>query len=201
MSLIRAKWSFSSARQKIRCFFMLFLLGTTKLCFALPDDRLQTMQLRANSADLDQHAHRGVYIGDVQLDQGTTHVRAAKAITEGNEKNQLVKAVIEGNKNAQAHYWTTAADDKPPLHAYADIIYYYPERHLIELIGHARVEQGEDSFAAPKISYDIQHQHVVSSSNEAERTLIVIHSDAISSDITQKKLSQSPHGGEKPWVN
>ena len=154
---------------------IILLILLTPACFAMPDDRNQIMQLRAGAADIDQQAHRGIYLDDVQLDQGTTHIRAAEALTEGNAKNQLIKAIIKGNKIAQAHYWTLATPNKPPVHAYADCINYYPNTHLIELIGHARVEQGEDSFSAPSIRYDTLHQHVLSQSNGVGRTTIIIH--------------------------
>lgn len=155
--------------------YTISLFLVTHICFALPEDRTQVMQLRADSADINQKSHRGVYIGDVQVDQGTTHIRAARAVTEGNAQNQLIKAIIKGNKETQAHYWTLAAADKPTMHAYADTIYYYPERHTIELIGNARVEQGQDSFAAPKISFDTVDQHVISNKDGKQRTLIIMH--------------------------
>lgn len=154
---------------------IVLLVLITNICFALPNDRLQIMQFQANYADINQQSQRGVYIGNVQFDQGTTHIRAARALTEGNAKNQLTKAVIKGNNETQAHYWTLTATDKPPLHAYANIIYYYPARHTIELIGNARVIQGDDSFSAPKICYDTLHQHVISKNNSNNRTTIIIH--------------------------
>ena len=154
-------------------------LSTLLLCstssFALPDDRNQIIELRAGSADINQQTHQGIYLHDVQLDQGSTHLRAHKAVTTGNDKNQLIVAIIEGNQNAQAHYWTTPAADKPAMHAYADTIHYYPARHLIELIGHARVEQANNSFSAPKIKYDTQAQHVVSQAAGNGRTTIIFH--------------------------
>lgn len=152
---------------------ILFLF--TSLCFALPDDRTEPMKLTAGSADLDQQGHVGIYIKDVAFDQGTTHIRAAEAMTKGDDKNQLIQAIIKGNKTTQAHYWTQASADKPLVHAYADSIHYYPGKHLIELIGNARVEQGADSFSAPKISFDTLHQHVVSKSEAQGRTTIIIH--------------------------
>lgn len=153
----------------------LCLMIVTSSLFALPNDRDQIIELRAGSADINQQTHAGVYLRDVQLDQGSTHIRAHKAITTGNEKNQLILAVIQGNKSTQAHYWTLPATDKPPLHAYADTIKYYPERHLIELIGNARVEQANNSFSAPTISYDTQAQHVISQSSGTARTTIIFH--------------------------
>ena len=154
---------------------ILILLFVTKFCFALPDDRTQIMQLSAGSADLDQQNHRGVYLTDVKLDQGTTHIRAAKAVTIGNSKNQLIKAVIHGNNDTQAHYWTTTDTKKEPMHAFADTIYYYPIQHLIKLLGNARVEQGDDSFSAHQITYDTVRQHVVSKGDGQGPTMIVIH--------------------------
>lgn len=175
----------SGFRAKIACralssgsstFFILFLLLTgNNLCFALPDDREKTLELSADSADLNQQTHRGEFIGHVKLDQGSSHLRAAKAITEGDQLNKLTLAIANGDEKDQAHYWTLTAPDKPPLHAYADMIRYYPSRHLIELVGNARVLQGDNSFAAPKISYDTLKQHVLSQSDGKARTTIIIH--------------------------
>ena len=151
------------------------LLILSNATFALPEDRNQIVQLRAGSADINQQTHQGIYLDDVQLDQGTTHIRATEATTTGNQKNQLILAVIKGNKRDQAHYWTLPAPDKPMVHAYADTIKYYPDRHMIELIGSARVEQGNNSFSASKITYDTLAQHVVSESSGTARTIIIFH--------------------------
>lgn len=159
----------------IKTFILVTLLLMSNFASALSTDRKQVLQMRAGSADLNQQTHQGIYIGDVQLDQGTTHIRAVEAITTGNEKNQLILAVIKGDKRSQAHYWTLIDENKPPVHAYADIINYYPEKHLIELIGNARVEQGTNSFAAPKISYDTVAQHVIAQPDKGGRTTIIFH--------------------------
>ena len=153
----------------------LIIFSICNMCFALPDDREQVLQVNAGSADINQQTHQGIYLHDVELDQGSTHIRSAQATTTGTEKNKLVLAVIKGNKQTQAHYWTLTATDKPPLHAYADTINYYPERHLIELIGHARVEQGTNSFSAHKIRYDTLAEHVMSESDGHTRTTIIFH--------------------------
>ncbi len=141
----------------------------------MPDDREKTLQLSANTADLNQQTHHGNYIGKVELDQGTTHLRAAKAITKADKQNKLILAQANGTPKEQAHLWTLVALDKPPLHAYADLIKYLPDKHQIELIGNARVIQGDNSFSAPKIIYDTVEQHVVSKSDGNKRTTIIIH--------------------------
>lgn len=159
-----------------RKFIFIYLLSFLSFqTYALETDRAAIAQLSADSADLNQSTHRGVYIGNVQFDQGTTHLRAHKAITKGNQENKLIFARAEGSSKELAHFWTQTDTDKPPLHAYALQIRYYPEKHLITLIGNARVEQGDDSLSAPKITYDTKQKHVVSYGDKNVRTTIIFH--------------------------
>ncbi|WP_174224086.1 lipopolysaccharide transport periplasmic protein LptA [Legionella beliardensis] len=143
--------------------------------FALDTDKNVTAQLAADTADLNQQAHQGTYIGNVQFDQGTTHLRATKAITKVNQHNKLTFAQALGTDKEPAHFWTQTDANKPPLHAYALKINYYPERHLIVLIGNARIEQGEDSLSAPKITYNTEKKHVISQGDNKMRTTIIFH--------------------------
>lgn len=151
------------------------LLFFANIAYALPDDKKQTMHVEADSADLNQQQHQGIYIGHVEFTQGTTNLHAAHAITKANEQNKLMLAIAKGNKESQAHYWTLSSEDKPPFHAYADTIKYYPLKHLIELTGHARVEQGTNSLAAEKIIYDTLKQHVVTEGTPTNRTVIIFY--------------------------
>lgn len=163
-----------STRKTVKCLLFFFLFFTS-VSFALTDDRLQLLQLKANYADINQETHEGAYTQNVELDQGSTHLRADNALTKVNNKNQLTEAIANGNKTEPAHFWTLVDIKKPPLHAYASIIRYFPERHLIELEGNAHVEQGTDSFSAPKISYDTLHKHVISNCNGLGQTVIIFH--------------------------
>lgn len=136
-------------------------------------DKEQILQVAADSAHLSQKDHRGTYLGHVALIQGSTHLEAARAITEGNVKNQLVFAQAQGDGKKQAHYWVKPDPHSPILHAYADSIRYYPLKHLIELIGHAHIKQGTDSLTAHQITYDLLKQEVLTASASGERTTIV----------------------------
>lgn len=151
------------------------LVSFSATVFAMPDDHNQLLALSADNADLNQQTHHGEYSGDVQLDQGTSHLRASKAVTEGTPQNKLLAAIAMGDAQSQAHYWTQTAVDKPLMHAYANTIRYYPDKHIIELIGNARVEQGKNSVTAAKITYDTLKQHVVSNNEGKERTVILLH--------------------------
>lgn len=143
--------------------------------YALSDDKEKVMHVTADSANLNQKKHKGVYSGHVEFIQGTTNIQAVNAVTKGDKNNQLTLAIAQGEKEKPAHYWTQTDPDKPPFHAYADTIKYHPLRHLIELIGNARIEQGENSLSADKISYDTLEQHVISQGTGANRIKIVLY--------------------------
>lgn len=162
-------------QKKVKLSHYLLLMAVTSIGYSLPSDRQQVMHVVADKADLSQQKHKGIYTGNVEFIQGTTNLHAAKAITEGNSKNQLTLAVANGAKDKQAHYWTESGPNKPPFHAYADTIRYYPLRHLIELIGNAHIEQGTNSLSAAKITYDTIEQHVVSESDGKTRTTIILY--------------------------
>lgn len=157
-------------------FLSIFLLFIN-LSYSMENDDNAPLELQADSADINQTKHIGIYTGNVEFDQGSTHIRAKKAITKNNEKNQLTKAIIIGDKLNQAHYWTKVSFNKPELHAYADRIYYFPKEHIIKLKGNAKVKQGNNYFSAPVIVYDMLKQHVFSekSPDNSGRTVIIFN--------------------------
>lgn len=158
----------------------LLLMSAAYPLMALPEDSQAVIHVQAGSAELSQQTHRGTYKGGIAIDQGSTHIRAISATTQGNASNQLIKATISGNPHMQAHYWALPAQDKPMVHAYADTIVYYPLTQDIELIGHARVEQGKHSFTAALIKYNIKTQHVVTEPVAGEQTTFIIQPDKTS---------------------
>lgn len=160
---------------KVKFCIVLIFMMTSIMSHALPSDKEQIMHVVSDSADLSQQNHKGVYTGNVEFTQGTTNLHAAKAITQGDVKNQLTLAIAKGTHGKQAHYWTETSPNKPAFHAYADTIKYYPLKHLIELSGNARIEQGPNSMSAPKIIYDTLKQRVVTQNNGKNRTTIILY--------------------------
>lgn len=160
------------ARGKWGILILIFLMSPL---YALTSDKTEVMHVRADTADLNQKKHLGTYTGHVALTQGTSNIRAAHALTQGDVSNQLTLAIAKGNDGKQAHYWTQTDPNKPPFHAWADTIRYYPLRHLIELVGHAKVQQGDHSMQAAKISYDTVAQHVMTQGDAKNRINIIIH--------------------------
>lgn len=162
-------------QRRVSYLLFFFTFAYVLLGYALPSDKEETMHVVANSADLNQKNHKGTYIGNVEFVQGSTNLHAAEAITQGDESNHLSFAIAKGSKEKQAHYWTITDPSKPPFHAYADTIKYYPLKHLIELIGNAKIEQGPNSLHAAKINVDTLNQHLTSFSDDKNRTTIILY--------------------------
>jgi len=134
---------------------------------------IQAHEATAYHTEQTQH---GVYRGQVVLDHGNTHVRAHSATTESDANNQLILATALGHDLEQAHVWVGQTAGKLPLHAYADRIRYEPQTKRIVFNGHARLIQGDETFTAPEIIYDLKRQQLVTHPHISHRTEIVIHS-------------------------
>lgn len=145
------------------------------MSMGLPSDRAQILSLSADHAKLSQETRQGIFTGHVSFDQGTTHIRALRATTTTNLTNQLEVAIAYGSTEHPAHFWTQTALDKPCMHAYANEMRYYPEKHTIELLGNAKVQQGDDTMHAANILYDTLKQHIVTTSDSHSRVHIIIH--------------------------
>ena len=144
--------------------------------FALTSDRSKLVYFSSGHASLDEKTGEGKYSEGVSIDQGTTHLRAIEAKTMMNAKHEFMRAIARGNSKKQAHFWTCTSADKPPLHAYADTLSYYPLENRLELVGNARIIQGDNTIQAPTINYDTKAERLITtaSTDKKQGTLILI---------------------------
>lgn len=154
--------------------FLILSLFLSHIAWALEEDKNQPLYVQADSVSVDNMTGVSQYIGNVSAQQGSSHLTAQKATIYLEEKT-IQKAIAEGDKKTQAHYWGLLDPKKPELHAFANIIEVYPQKNLIILIGNARVSQGEDSYSAPRIEYNTKEQRAFSPKSTNGRTIIVIH--------------------------
>jgi len=143
--------------------------------YALDSDSEQPMYFESDTAEINQKTGIGIYQGNVRIDQGSSHLTAVHATTTSDENNKLIEATADGDTQQQAHYWTLTEADEPELHAHANRIEFYVKDNKIILIGNATVIQGEDSYHAPRIEYDILKEEVISPTSKDGRTTIIIH--------------------------
>lgn len=122
--------------------------------WALPSDAQAKMYISAQTAQVDKLTGNSVYLTDVKIDRGTTHVTADK-LTVQSVNGKAVLLTAYGNPKQLAHYQTQTDINKPVLDAYALVIKYYPPQHVVELIGNAHVTQGHNQIDGPHLQYDL----------------------------------------------
>lgn len=125
------------------------------------------------TADLATHSLR--LLNDVVVDQPSAHLRAHNVTTHGDSQHPLLTAIINGESNKPAHYWSKLKPDEPLMHARADHMLLNQITQTILLTGTARITQGPQSFTAPRIIYDLAHRHVITTPTTLARTTIVIY--------------------------
>lgn len=140
-------------------------------CAALESDSKQKVYIESDSATLNRQQQTSVFIGNVKIDQGSTHIRADKLTLYFDDHEKIKRAVAEGNL---AHYQTQPEAGKPVFHARAQSIEYNLASKVIELKGNATAEQGENRFKGPHILYNMQSQTILSAKKAGGRTTIVL---------------------------
>lgn len=154
----------------------------------------EPVYITSESGEFNRETGTDVYRIDVQIDQGNTHVNGAVVTTHTGKDNKLEEAIIDGDENNQAHYRTKPNPDKGELHAYADVIKFYPKKNLIILVGNATITQDKNSIKGELLEYDIKKQTLKSlavndKQGKKSRTSIVFtpdRSETITETLSKK---------------
>jgi lipopolysaccharide export system protein LptA len=160
-------------RMKSLCIGVL-LTCVTISAQALPHDSEQPIFIKADFARIDNQDGTGYYQGNVELDQGVSHIRADIARTYVDDNNQLLEAIAESDSQQPAHFWTVREGESSALHARADKIKYIPANQRIYLMGNAEIAQDDNVYRAPHIEYDTVKQAIMSPATNQGRTEIII---------------------------
>jgi len=133
-------------------------------------EELET-HVKSESGNFNYKTGIGTYVGHVVMTRAPAQLEADKAITYMDKKRKLLKAVAYGNP---AHLWQAATPGQTEFHAYAKTIEYYPDQHLIVLIGDGKIIHENNTLQAPYITYNIQEQIMDSKSSKDEKTTLII---------------------------
>lgn len=146
-------------------------LSVPNASYALSTDKQQPAYIQSDTAILNHKTKTCIYSGHVQLTQGSTVITADTLTTHSDAQNQLELVTAIGK---YATYSTLPDNNPQKLVASALTINYYPKKAQVELIGEAKATQGNDSFAGPRINYDIKQQIITSPPSKEGRTTIII---------------------------
>jgi lipopolysaccharide export system protein LptA len=153
-----------------------FLLLMSTGAFALPSDNQAKIYIVADSAIYNYKTGVNVFEGHVKVDQATTHITADRLITKNNAQHKIQEAVAYGFQ-AQAHYWTLPKLTEPEIHAYAQIIRFFPIESNVTLEQNVQVTQGENSFHGQLIHYNNSNQTIIVPASKNGRSMLVYNPD------------------------
>ena len=126
---------------------ILLLAGTPGL--ALESDKEQPIELSADSVDIDESKGLSIYRGDVDLRQGTMHLRA-DVVTVHQNKRKPTKIIAEGRPVK----FQQQAEKGGLVKGRAKRAEYEVDSENLVMIGDAVLIQGKDSMRSDRIVYD-----------------------------------------------
>lgn len=124
---------------------------------SLESDSSAEIIIESDRAEIDRKAGTAIYIGHVELTQGTLLIHADRITLYSNQSNQLTKAIAAGNP---AHFQQQMEGDKGLTNANSNIITYKTNEKTVTLFENAILKQEGHSFSGNLITYDIANENV-----------------------------------------
>jgi lipopolysaccharide export system protein LptA len=118
---------------------------------ALKDDEQQPMLIEADQVELDEAKSTSVYIGNVQVDQGSMRLLADHVMVV-HRPDRRVKTVVA--LGAPVKYKQLLDGDQGEVHAFAKRMDFDADKNELTLIDDALLIQGEDRISSNRIVYD-----------------------------------------------
>lgn len=159
--------------------FFLFLVTAFTLVhvvYALPEDRREMLHIKADNTIYNYKTGINYFEGNVQIDQGSTHVTADRLITKANSKHQIQEAIAYGIHQL-ARFTTTPRQGEKAINANARIIKFYPLTMNATLQGEVFVLQGENIFQGQLIHYNMNEQTIIVPETKNGRAVLVYNPD------------------------
>lgn len=127
-------------------------LGLTSITVkALEGDDKQPVLIEADKVEVDEGKSTSLYIGHVQVDQGSMRLLADR-VTVHHHGDRRIKYIIA--RGEPAFYKQVLDDNQGEMQAFAKRMDFDAERDELILTGDALVIQGKDRIASDRIVYD-----------------------------------------------
>ena len=156
----------------------LLLLGlVTPAAVALESDASAPIEIVADRLELDNRAGTAVYIGDVEMQQGSMKLTADRVEIERNEQGE-VSLVTAIGENERAYLEQKPAPDDPIVRGWGRTVVYHADQRRVELIDQAELHQGGDTFRGAYVEYFLDRRQVqarsATDSGERERVRMTL---------------------------
>jgi len=151
---------------------MLMLTVTViPVTLALESDQYQPMYIEADAAELDEKQMTSLYIGHVEVTQGSLFIQADEVLVHHKPDRRAEKIIAIGQP---VRYRQQLDDDPEEVKGYALRMEYEADREELTLIDEAVLIQGEDRFASDRIVYNRITDRVTAGSSAQGRERVKI---------------------------
>lgn len=155
----------------LKTLLILTTLALGSHAMALPTDKDQPIQLKADSAEIDDQKKVSVYVGNVFIKQGSMEMRADKITIYSDE--QGVKEMVAIGKPVD--FQQQGEVDGPLTKGYALRVEYYADKDEAVFINKAKLIQDGDTFTGDRILFEIEKDVVTATShNEGSQVEMIL---------------------------
>jgi len=127
------------------------LWSAPSLALALEEDQYQPMYIEADAAELDEQQATSLYLGNVDVTQGSMRILADEVLVHHKDDRRVQKIIAIGNP---VRYRQRVEDDPDEVKGRALRMEYEADSEELTLIDEAVLTQGEDRFASDRIIYN-----------------------------------------------
>ncbi|MEQ7870857.1 lipopolysaccharide transport periplasmic protein LptA [Chromohalobacter salexigens] len=133
---------------------------------ALESDANQPIEIAADQLDLDDNAGTAVYTGDVDMQQGSMRLTAARVEIERNAQGEVSTVTAHGSGSERAYLEQKPSPDEPVAKGWGDTVIYHAGERRVELIDRAQLHQGGDTFNGAYVEYFLDRRQVQARSDD-----------------------------------
>jgi lipopolysaccharide export system protein LptA len=171
-------------------------MGWASRVLALEGDQEQPILVEADSVELDDIKHLSVYIGNVQIDQGSMRILADHVTVQHGEGRRPQFITALGNP---VRYRQDVEGEKGEVKAHAQRMEYDADKDELVLIDQAELTQAADRFSSERIVYDRAHAQVKAgaSAQGTGRVKITITPEKKPETPAAAKPSPAPKAGQQ----
>jgi lipopolysaccharide export system protein LptA len=138
---------------------------------ALEEDQYQPMYIEADAAELDEKQLTSLYLGNVDVSQGSMRILADEVLVQHKQDRRVQKIIAIGKP---VRYRQRVDDDPDEVKGRALRMEYEADREELTLIDEAVLIQGEDRFASDRIVYNRITDRVTAGSSAQGRERVKI---------------------------
>lgn len=136
------------------------LLGLGSLpASALESDASAPIEVAADRLELDNQAGTAIYIGDVEMQQGSMKLTADRVEIERNQQGE-VSLVTATGQGERAYLEQKPAPDDPIVRGWGRTVIYHADQRRVELVGQAELHQARDTFNGAYVEYFLDRRQV-----------------------------------------